>query len=93
MIRRDQMVRPHPQVVDTELGEGKTALLHLDDKIYFSLNATGTKIWRELKEGKSLEEISRSLQAEYDVDAAQAEQSVLELVNELLQQKLVQVAD
>jgi hypothetical protein len=80
-------------VVDTELDDGEMALLHLEGKIYYSLNATGVRIWKCLKEGLTLKEISRSLQEEFDVDAQRADRSVLKLVDELSQQKLVQIPE
>lgn len=86
-------VRPHSQVVDTKLDDGEVVLLHLDSKNYFSLNLTGERIWRGLKQGLSLGEISTRLQAEFNVAPADADASVGELVEELLAQKLVQPVD
>jgi hypothetical protein len=85
----DEKIRPHSQVVDTKLDDGEVVLLHLDSKIYFSLNLTGERIWQGLKEGLTLREIIRRLQEEFDVDAETAEHSVLDLVNDLSEQKLV----
>ena len=84
----DQKVRPHSEVVDTKLDGGEVVLLHLESKMYFSLNPTGERIWRGLKEGLSLKEISRRLQEEFDVDGGEADRSVLDLVSELCEQKL-----
>jgi Coenzyme PQQ synthesis protein D (PqqD) len=86
----EQRVRPHPDVVDTTLDEGEVVLLHLESKIYYSLNLTGERIWQGLKQGLTLKEISRRLQEEFEVDADQADRSVLNLVNELCQQNLAQ---
>jgi Coenzyme PQQ synthesis protein D (PqqD) len=93
MTTLDDKVRPNAQVVDTNLDDGEVVLLHLDSKSYFSLNVTGERIWQGLKQGLSLREISQRLQAEFDVDEARADSSVVELVDELTQQKLVQLAD
>ena len=93
MTMIDQKFRPHPQVVDTKLDEGEVALLHLESKIYYSLNLTGERIWQALKEGLTLKEISQRLQKEFDVNADKADSSIAELINELSQQKLVQIAD
>ncbi len=93
MTTLDDKVRPNAQVVDTKLDDGEVVLLHLDSKSYFSLNVTGERIWQGLKQGLSLREISQRLQAEFDVDEAAADSSVVELVDELTQQKLVQLAD
>ena len=86
-----QHVRPHPEVVDTQLEAGETALLHLESTTYYSLNPTGTHIWQGLKHGLSLQEISDRLQAVFEVDANQANRSVLAFVHELAQHKLVQI--
>jgi len=59
-------------------------------KLYFSLNLTGTCIWHGLKQGLSLREISQRLQDEFQVEAEQADHSVLTLVEELVSQELVQ---
>jgi hypothetical protein len=83
-------LRPDPEVVDTDIDEGEVALLHLGTKTYFSLNVTGARIWRYLKDGLSLEEVSRRLQEEFEVDAAQADRSVSQLVEELLRHSLAQ---
>ena len=87
-----QHVRPHPEVVDTQLEAGETALLHLESTTYYSLNPTGTHIWQGLKHGLSLQEISDRLQAVFEVDADRANRSVLAFVNELAQHRLVQIS-
>jgi hypothetical protein len=90
MTTLDGKVQPHAQVVDTKLDDGEVVLLHLESKTYFSLNLTGERIWQGLKQGQSLREISQCLQAEFDVDQTRADASVVELIDELTQQKLVQ---
>ncbi len=90
MVDLEQRVHPHAEVVDTKLDEGEVVLLHLESKIYYSLNLTGERIWQGLKQGLTLKEISRRLQEEFEVDADQADRSVLNLVNELCQQNLAQ---
>jgi hypothetical protein len=84
----DDKISVCSEVVDTTLNEGEVVLLHLESKMYYSLNPTGERIWRGLKEELSLREISRRLQDEFDVDEQEADRSVLDLVNELCEQKL-----
>ena len=50
MFKLEQHVRPHPEVVDTELDADETVLLHLEKKTYYCLNPTGTRIWQGLKQ-------------------------------------------
>ena len=82
-------VAPHPDVVDTQLDGDETVLLHLGTKRYFSLNATGSLIWRAIKRGLTAEETCRELQQRYDVSEDRAAQSVGALTKALLEQGLV----
>ena len=81
----DQRVQLHPQVVDTDLDGDELALLHLETKTYYSLNATGRRIWNGLKQQLSLSEISSRLQEEFQVDAQTADVSVIRLLHDLQQ--------
>ena len=85
-------VRPHPDVVDTEIEEGETALLHLGTRTYFSLNVTGTRIWQGLKRGLTVSEMSARLAQEFDVDGAHAEECVNGLVEQLVRHELARRA-
>jgi hypothetical protein len=88
-----QTMRPHPEVVDMVLDTGETVLLHLESTTYYSFNVTGTRIWRGLKRGLTLQEISRQLQEIFEVEAERADRGVLALVDELLQHQLAQLLD
>lgn len=90
MVSVTQRFHPHPEVVDTELEGQEMVLLHLESMQYYSLNLTGMRIWQGLKKGLSLQEISRRLQTEFEVEADRAERSVLALVAELSERHLVQ---
>ena len=87
-IMLEEKVRPHAEVVDTKLDDGEVVLLHLKSKTYYSLNPTGERIWGGLKEGLSLNEISRRLQEEFDVNEEDADRSVRDLIKELCEQNL-----
>jgi len=84
------LVRADCDVVDTALDDQELALLHLRTKTYFTLNATGGRIWRYVKDGVPLEEISRRIQEEFAVDADRAADSVNALVDELVRHELAQ---
>ncbi len=84
----EEKILLNSEVVDTTLDDGEVVLLNLESKMYYSLNVTGERIWRGLKNGLNLREISRQLQDEFDVDGETAARSVLELVDELCQQRL-----
>jgi hypothetical protein len=85
----DDAMAPDPDVVATDLGGGETVLLHLRSKSYFTLNATGTRIWEGLTRGLTPRVISERLQREFRVEPERADRSVLELLRDLASQKLV----
>ena len=84
---------PHPDVVDTELDGNETVLLHLGTKRYFSLNATGSVIWRAVKAGRTRDEIVRMPVERYDVSPEKASRSVTTLLDALQEQRLASRAD
>ncbi len=87
----NRKIKPDPDVVITEL-EGKEAvLLHLETKMYFTLNETGLRIWQMLSNGLTPGEIIERFLSEFDLSPEKARESVLRLVNELIDEKLVKV--
>jgi hypothetical protein len=93
MPHLNHKVRPDPDVVLTELEDKEAVLLHLGTKMYYSLNETGLRIWQMLSLGLTLGEISGRLQSEFDVAPEKANESVINLINELISEKLVEVVD
>lgn len=81
--------RPRPGVLSREL-EGEAVLLDLAAGRYFSLNATGLRIWTLLGEGCGLGDIRDRLAAEYPLEAAQVGTDVFELCAALEEEGLVE---
>lgn len=93
MLELNHKLAPDKEVVVTEM-EGKEAvLLHLGTKMYFTLNETGLRIWQMLSGGLTPEEISKRVSGEFDVSPEKAKESVLNLIDELIREKLVKVED
>ena len=89
MPNRNTRATPDPAVVFTELESEEAVLLHLTTQKYYSLNQTGSCIWRSMGEGKTLEQIAQDLEKRFDVDSELARQSVTELIEALAADKLV----
>jgi MoaA/NifB/PqqE/SkfB family radical SAM enzyme len=81
---------PHPDVLDTTLGNGEVVVLHLGTNQYYSLNETGACIWQRVKEGLSLGAICREIQDRYEVSAEQAQECILALAHQLVTERLLQ---
>ena len=63
--------RATPDALAATLAEG-AVLLNLRTNRYHSLNATGTRIWALLLEGRAEDEIVRTLSTEYTVEESLA---------------------
>ena len=53
------------------------------------LNVTATRIWQLADGSRSVEEIATTLTDEFDIDFQQAHQSVIRLLAELSEKKLI----
>ena len=89
MIALSDKIKPDPDVVVTELDDKEAVLLHLGTKMYYTLNETGIRIWQLLSEGHSISEASETIHNEYDILPDAAQKSVLNITQELIDQKLV----
>jgi hypothetical protein len=73
--------------------EDGAVVLHMRTKRYYSLNETGTFVWRRLEDGMARAEIVAHVVDEYDVGIAEAEIAVARLLEELMQESLICLAE
>lgn len=92
MLSAETLLTPDPDVVCSTLKNGETVLLHVGTSQYFSLNETGTLVWQLINTGLNLDEISQQLEMKYEVTREKAKQCVIDLVEELLTEKLVKIS-
>ena len=93
MIELNQKVKLDPEVIATELENKEAVLLHLGTKKYYSLNETGLRIWQMLSEGITPLDAHAKLQEEYDITPEHAEKCIIDLTNELLNERLLSISD
>ena len=89
MVSTESRKIHNTDVFCTEQDDGSLILLHLGTQCYYSLNETGTRVWRLIGEGLALNEVSRELEAQFDVSFEQAQECVVALANELVSEKLL----
>ncbi|HVJ20594.1 MAG TPA: PqqD family protein [Polyangiaceae bacterium] len=86
-----ESLRAHPKCLLTELDDGTGVVLNLDTKFYFTLNTTAVVLWKELARGaRTRRELAESLVQEFEVESAQADTDVSQLVDELLAEGLLE---
>lgn len=71
--------------------EGEVVILNLADDVYYGLEGVGARVWALLEEPRTVAELRDAVSAEYEVDAATAEQDILDLLHDLVRRRLVEV--
>ena len=90
MISDHSVVVATKNLVSCDLA-GEEVILDLDTGIYFGLNPVGTRIWSLIQEPRTISDVRDILLAEYEVDADQCQQELLALLQDMAQQKLIEV--
>jgi hypothetical protein len=72
---------------------GEAAILNFKSGIYFGLNTVGASIWKLIQEPKTVKQIRESIVEEYDVEPDRCEHDILELLQELSNHGLIEIAD
>ncbi len=84
--------RIHPSVLFTDLEDGTSVLLHLDSKHYYTLNESGTLIWRALMEREGSDEgaIAHQLaDTVFEVDEAVLRGDLAEMFREMISEEIL----
>ena len=82
------MPQPVADVVHRELN-GQTVLVHLGTNEIFALNATGSRFWTLLTEGRQRSEIRAHLLDEFDVAPEVLDAEIDALISRLVAASLV----
>ena len=89
-IQEEQKVTISPEVLFQEVS-GEMVLLDLASESYFGLDAIGARIWGLLESGATVGETLDTLMQEYEVERETLEADVGELLDRLLEARLIRV--
>jgi len=73
--------------------QGESVLLNLESERYFGLDEVGTRMLSVLTSSNSIQAAYDALVDEYDVDAELLRQDLIALLDKLVAQGLVEIAD
>jgi Coenzyme PQQ synthesis protein D (PqqD) len=76
--------------VACDMGEDTTIVTWRND-VYYGLDPVGKRVWQLLQEPTTLAQICDILKADYDVEPAQLESDIRELLEQLAEQGLVEI--
>jgi type IV pilus biogenesis protein CpaD/CtpE len=80
-----------PACVSFTIVQDGAILLNTQTNKYYALEEVGRHLWELMSAGKSLRDSYQALLREYEVESAQLEQDVLELVEDLRKHGLVEI--
>ena len=81
------------EVTFQKLGD-ETVIVHLGTGRIHHANATGSRIWELLEGGRSIEEVLKILQDEFEVPPEKLRQEVMGFIEQLASEKMIHsVAD
>jgi hypothetical protein len=92
MLTLDTVLRIPANVSFSVVGED-AFLLNTQTNKYYGLEKVGARLWELLNEGKSLKDAHQIILSEYEVDSAQLEQDILELLERLREHGLVGIVE
>jgi coenzyme PQQ synthesis protein D (PqqD) len=85
----EPVYHPRDDVLFTPLDESQGVLLSLSAGQYYTLNETGSLVWQALRDGATLAEVARALEAEFEVGPGEALAHARAFVDELLREGLI----
>ena len=93
MLDSNTRVRPNTADVAAKVIDGEAIIMNLSNGLYFSMDRVGSAVWEMVEAGLSVDEMSSTLDARYEVESDVVQDDVRRLVSELLAEELVLVTD
>lgn len=84
------IVKATPDHVATDLA-GKTAILGLKNRTYYTLDDVGSPIWSLIQTESSVQDVQKTLLQRYEVEPVQCERDLLEFLQKLADLDLIEV--
>ena len=79
------------EIDDTNI-DGETVMMDIENGEYYALNEVGTRVWEPTKEKITINNIISILLNEYDVNADQCRESILNFIERLYYDDLIKIA-
>ncbi len=93
MLPLSARLRPNEGQVAARVMDGEAIMINLSNGMYYSMDGVGGLIWEMIEGRHSLGEIAEAIAVHHEVLPEQAQVDLQLLVEELVQESLVQVAD
>lgn len=93
MLEATTRVEPNAADIAAKVIDGEAIIMNLSNGLYYSMDGVGAWVWTQLEDGRSLDEIAETVERRYGVERDTALRDVTGLVDRLLTEELVRVAE
>ena len=90
-INTNSIVFQAKDQLSCELG-GEAAILNLGNGVYYGLDSVGARVWNLIRQPRTFGQLRDILIEEYEVDAPRLESDLRSLLNQLADERLVQIS-
>ena len=80
------------EIIQSKIGE-EVVMLDMESGFYFGLNSVASIIWAMMEKGISFEDLCDQLIEQFDVERALCESDTQELIDQLLEKKIIRVIE
>jgi hypothetical protein len=88
MAGRDEILRPHPQVL-SQRGADAIVLLSLSHGRYYTLEGVGARAWELCDGTRNRRDVGAAISREYDVPLERVDADIAELIDDLVSEELL----
>jgi len=82
----------HAEIIQSKIGD-EVVMLDMASGFYFGLNSVASVIWQKLEKGISFDALIGQLMEEFQVERALCEQDTKELIDQLLEKKIIRIVE
>ena len=83
MYKGETIVKAIDDQLCAQFTDGELVILSLSSGTYYGLNSVGAHIWQLLQQPRTIDEITKILIEEYDVERCCCEEELLALISDL----------
>jgi hypothetical protein len=80
------------EIIQSKIGE-EVVMLDMESGFYFGLNSVASIIWGKMKDGITFEVLCNQLMEQFDVESSLCEADTQELIDQLLEKKIIRVVE
>ncbi len=80
------------EIIQSKIGE-EVVMLDMESGFYFGLNSVASIIWGMMEKGISFKDLCDQLTEQFDVERALCESDTQELIDQLLEKKIIRIIE